>query len=83
MYSLTLWRELRMAMNQFHSEYKKQLADVIRSKASYKNYREFVLKILECEHDESNLPFDDDTAKQCAVELHTGAASKYIDILAK
>jgi len=57
--------------------------DVIRAKASYKNYRDFVLRVLECDKDENEVPLDDDTAKQCAVELQTGAASKYIEILAK
>lgn len=72
-----------MALNKYAADYKKSVADVVKAKASYKNYRDFVLKILECNKDEDNLPFDDDVAKQCAVELHTGEATKYIDILAK
>jgi len=75
-------RELRQALHRYTAEYKKNLVDVIRAKASFKNYRDFVLKVLECDKDEEQLPLDDDTAKQCAVELHTGMASKYIDILA-
>ena len=41
------YRELRMAINHYFTEYKKSLLDIVRSKASYKNYRDFVLKILD------------------------------------
>ena len=39
-----------MAIHHYFTEYKKSLLDIVRSKASYKNYRDFVLKLLEvCE----------------------------------
>ena len=41
------YRELRMAINHYFVEYKKSLLDIVRSKASFKNYRDFVLKILD------------------------------------
>lgn len=74
--------ELKAAMKVYDLDYKKSLRDIIKSKASYKNYREFVLKILECDRDENNKPFDEETALELAKELHKGEANSYIEILA-
>ena len=61
------------------NEYGKHLPDLVKSKSSYKNYREFLLKVLECRRDERNIPFDAVTAQAYADELYkAGEASKGI-----
>jgi hypothetical protein len=68
--------ELRAALECFTIEYKKPLADIIRSKSSYKNYREFVLKILDCEHDEDMKPCDFEVATALANELYAAGGAR-------
>lgn len=70
--------ELRTAMEEYQRHYKKDLVEIVRSKSSYKNYREFVLKILECNHDEDNEVFPDDLARQYAKELYDAGAGRTI-----
>mmetsp|Transcript_6253 Transcript_6253/g.5586 ORF Transcript_6253/g.5586 Transcript_6253/m.5586 type:complete len:600 (+) Transcript_6253:141-1940(+) len=72
--------ELRYAIDLYKLEYKKDLLDIVKNKTSYKNFREFVLKILECQHDESNKPFDTQTAIQYAQELYEGGIGRTLGI---
>jgi hypothetical protein len=50
----------------------------VRKKASYNNYRNFLLKVLECQRDERNLPFDDVTAQRYADELYAAGGGRTI-----
>lgn len=68
--------ELKLALAQFGATYKRDLADVIKQRSSYKNYREFVLRVLECNRDEENKRFDIDTARRFANELHAAGAAR-------
>jgi uncharacterized protein YukE len=70
--------ELSRAMDVYERNYKKNLIDIVRSKSSYKNYREFVLKILECNRDEDDLPFEYSTAKALANELYAAGAARTV-----
>eukprot|EP01034_Spumella_vulgaris_P028550 gene28550-35431_t len=72
--------QLYAAMETFSATYKRDLPDVIKAKCSYKNYRDFVLKILECEHDESNQKYTISEAKQLADELYAAGAARSIGI---
>lgn len=70
--------ELRAAIFCFNQTYKKDLIELIRSKCSYKNYRDFVMKILECNRDEDNIPFPQAQAQAFASELYqAGGARSY------
>ena len=60
------------------NEYGKHLPDLVKSKSSYKNYREFLLKVLECRRDESNIPFDAVTAQAYADELYKAGEARTI-----
>ncbi len=70
--------ELRGAMEMYLKNYRKDLVEIVRSKSSYKNYREFVLKILECSRDEDDQPFDPITAKKLADELYAAGAARTV-----
>eukprot|EP01035_Chromulina_nebulosa_P017534 gene17534-23096_t len=72
--------ELRYAIDLYKLEYKKDLLEIVKNKTSYKNFREFVLKILECQHDESNKPFDTQTAIQYAQELYEAGIGRTLGI---
>jgi len=69
-------KELKLAMEYYKKEYKKDLFDIVKSKAGFKNFRDFMLKLLECNRDEKNRPFDDDTSKMYAEELYNAITSK-------
>ena len=60
------------------NEYGKHLPDLVKSKSSYKNYREFLLKVLECRRDERNIPFDAVTAQAYADELYKAGEARTI-----
>lgn len=62
--------ELSAALEKFEEEYNKPLSVVVKSKSSYKNYRDFMLKMLECEHDEAYKPLAEESAKLAAKELY-------------
>ena len=62
------------------NEYGKHLPDLVKSKSSYRNYREFMLKVLECKRDESMKPFDAETAQQLATELYNAGGGKTIGV---
>ena len=70
--------ELSAALECFATTYEKQLPDVIKAKSSYKNYREFVLRILECQHDESNEKLSQQEAQYYANELYNAGAARTI-----
>jgi hypothetical protein len=60
------------------NEYGKHLPDLVKRKSSYKNYREFMLKVLECKRNEENKPFDPETAQQYATELYNAGGGRTI-----
>lgn len=68
--------DLRQAIFAFSQVYKRDLIELIRSKCTQKNYREFVMKILDCNRDEDNVPFDPVTAKAYADELYKAGAAR-------
>jgi hypothetical protein len=68
--------DLRQAIFAFSQVYKRDLIETIRSKCTQKNYREFVMKLLECNRDEDNIPFDPATAKAYADELYKAGAAR-------
>lgn len=68
--------ELRQAIFAFNLHYKKELTEVVKTRCTQKNYREFVLKILECNREEDNIPFDVQTAKAYADELYKAGAAR-------
>lgn len=70
--------ELSAAMECFAATYERQLPDVIKAKCSYKNYREFVLRILECQHDESHEKLSQQEAQYFANELYNAGAARTI-----
>eukprot|EP01038_Epipyxis_sp_PR26KG_P011047 gene11047-14832_t len=72
--------ELKNAIDTYATEYGKSLEEIIKLKASYKNYREFLLQILECNKDEYNRPLDAQVASMYANELYTATQSKTIGI---
>ena len=66
------------AIDVYLNEYGKHLPDLVKSKSSYKNYREFMLKVLECKRNEENKPFDPETAQQYATELYNAGGGRTI-----
>lgn len=60
------------------TEYGKHLPDLVKSKSSYKNYREFMLKVLDCKRDEEHKPFDAETAQSYATELYNAGGGRSI-----
>ena len=52
----------------------------ILTKASYKNYRDFMTKVLECRRDENSEPFEDHIAQKYADELYNAGAGRTIGI---
>ena len=72
--------ELSLAIKVYLDEYKKDLVEIVKAKASYKNYREFMLKLLECNHDEDMKPLDIDTARTYAQELYAAGAGRTVGI---
>lgn len=68
--------ELKKAIIQFNEAYHKDLYEIIKNRSSYKNYREFVLKMLECNRDENDTRFDDETARRLAKELYDAGAGR-------
>ena len=62
------------------NEYGKHLPDLVKSKSSYRNYREFMLKVLECKRDESMKAFDPETAQQLATELYNAGGGRNLGV---
>jgi hypothetical protein len=75
-------RELAAALDYHADETGKTLREIL-SNHSYKNYREFIAKVLECNRDERNEPFDDSTALRYAQELYEAGAGRTIGINAE
>lgn len=75
-------RELSAALDFHADETGKPLRDIL-SAHSYKNYREFIAKVLECRRDERNEPFDQGTALRYAEELYEAGAGRYVGINAE
>ena len=69
---------IQAAITVYLNEYGKHLPDLVKSKSSYKNYREFLLKVLECRRDERNIPFDAVTAQAYADELYKAGEARTI-----
>jgi hypothetical protein len=74
--------ENRAAIKFYHSEYRKNFVDIVKNKSqgtfgSYKNYKDFMMKVLECRRDEDNKPFEPEKAQALAQELFD-ARSKVI-----
>lgn len=61
--------QLKAAVEEYQKEFKKDLLAIVKTK-SYKNYAEFMSRVLACKRDESNQPFDDETARKYADELY-------------
>ena len=72
--------ELKLAMDVYKAEYKHDLVEIVKSKASYKNYRDFVLKILECSHDEDYHALSEDVARAYALELYDAGAGRTLGV---
>lgn len=62
--------ELKQAIEMYKIEYKKDFLEIVKNKASYKNYRDFMLRVLECDRDERNEPLSDQDAYAFARELY-------------
>lgn len=73
--------ELKKAIISYNDHYKKDLYEIIKNKSSYKNYREFVLKMLECSRDESDQRFDPETARRYAKELYDAGAGRTLGLI--
>lgn len=71
--------ELHAALSFHVDEYGSSLREAL-SNHSYKNYREFIAKVLECNRDERNEPFDDLKAQQLADELYAAGAGRSVGI---
>lgn len=71
--------ELQAASDYYLEEYGVPIKDAL-SGHSYKNYRDFMEKVLECNRDERNEPFDDITATRLATELYDAGAGRTIGI---
>ena len=67
---------MKAAIDSYLTEYGKYLPDLVRTKSSFQNYRDFVLKILECKRDEENKPLDRDTATHYANELYNAGGAR-------
>lgn len=72
--------ELRLALEFYQKQYKRDLSEVIKNKCSYKNYRDFVLSLLSCNRDESDKPLDPIVAQQYANELYAAGAGRTLGI---
>lgn len=68
--------ELKSAMDVYLNDYGKHLPDVVKSKSSYENYRNLMLKVLECKRNENDKPLDATTAKTLADELYNAGGSR-------
>lgn len=70
--------ELRKTLIAFQEMYKKSLVEVVKSRSTYKNYREFVLKLLECNRNEEEVRFPEVVARGYANELYQAGAARTI-----
>lgn len=70
--------EMRAAMELFKDDYELDFNEIIAKKCSYKNYREFMLRVLECMKDETHQPFSDEEAKEYADELYEAGAGRML-----
>lgn len=72
----TTFAELKSAMEVYLNDYGKHLPDVVKSKSSYENYRNIMVKVLECNRNESDRPFDAAAAKILADELYNAGGAR-------
>ena len=70
--------EMRAAMETFKEDYELDFPEIIAKKCTYKNYREFMARILECSKDETYIPFTDEEAKEFADELYEAGAGRLL-----
>ena len=70
----------RLKIREFEKFYTKKtskyLPELVKTKSSYQNYREFMLKVLECKRNEENKPLDNETAKRYADELYNAGGAR-------
>jgi hypothetical protein len=71
--------ELLATQEKFVNEYGVPLSDSLKGH-SYKNYRDFMERVLECKRDEFGDPFDDETATKLAAEVYAAGAGRTIGI---
>lgn len=67
---------MKGAIDCYLNEYGKYLPELVKTKSSYQNYREFMLKVLECKRNEENKPLDNETAKRYADELYNAGGAR-------
>jgi hypothetical protein len=72
----TTLAELKSAMEVYLNDYGKHLPDVVKSKSSYENYRNIMVKVLECNRNESDRPLDAAAAKILADELYNAGGAR-------
>lgn len=72
--------ELKAAIDIHLDLYQKHFPDIVKGKCSYKNYREFMQKVLKCERNELLLPFEEEDAEKYAGELLKAGAERAIGV---
>ena len=72
----TILAELKSAMEVYLNDYGKHLPDVVKSKSSYENYRNIMVKVLDCNRNESDRPLDAAAAKVLATELYNAGGAR-------
>jgi len=72
--------ELKAAIDIHLDLFGKHFPDIVKGKCSYKNYREFMQKVLKCERNELLLPFDEDDAEKLANEVLKAGAERAIGV---
>jgi hypothetical protein len=70
--------ELKKALFAYEEMYKKNFVEVFMARSSYKNFREFVGKLLECNRNEDDVRCPEEEAKRYAQELHQAGAARTI-----
>ena len=72
--------ELKAAMSQYLKTFNRDLIDMVTQKISstQPNYKEFMLKVLECKRNEDNQPHEIKKAQKLASDLYAAAAARTI-----
>lgn len=70
--------ELFQAMLEFKKITARDLREVLEKRCTYKNYRTFVLALLQCKRDESGINLDQTQAHTYATELYSAGAARSI-----
>ena len=72
--------ELKAAIDVHLDLFGKHFPDIVKGKCSYKNYREFMQRVLKCERNELLLPFEDEDAEKYANELLKAGSERSIGV---